>query len=732
MKLIALFFSLFSSLINYNGVKEHEITCINQEMAEVVDNFQKPDNYEVTFNHESGYVKYKDKKIFSFDYYSLKYYLINNNLYLFYKESFSSSLKMMMFKDGKISIDNDLNNPLYSEFDINYFHNAFYIASSIKEYTNEKIVKEYSTLLKGINAILLKVNINLELVDVKIHGGELNDYFDSIVSNGDKLYVTGFKDTLSGGTFGNGGGIEKGYFLAVISLSLQVEKYVIFDSFIKSFDIIDKNIYIFLNEYIHLLDSDLSVKSSLKIASGCVFGKIMNNFIPVVITEKEINMYDYNEKRLLSTYNFTFQENFIDSFIIDDSLYFKTQYGYMRLLIFDQGIKNNIYIYDENEKNIENFTIHGLFKDYIGKGMMDSDFNPSVFGTYEIIVNYGEFDIPIKIKVLERHNVTNGKVYPTGYNLLFSGKGYLNGNPIINNHQIDDDGAYTLTLVGKDETIDINFFVKTMDIIFTEESIKNWDYDIFPGEERKLTLDVNISDEFALNDIIINDSSYPFELVDNKIIIKFKEYSKGLHKYVFNSFVFEDKETKEEYIKPMNKTLTLKVLSERISLENTITERDNTIEYLIKINNNKENIRYLKFMADKNNEEVNYVTLENQKIVLNFQSDGTIKKETIICYLVYDVGKEYYEEEQLFTFEYELNKTNELGTLELSVIENKIDELKINLKNNKYLKTLTIDNKDVYKYQEKNNLKSIIYGLIVLTIFSMIFIINLKLKRKRK
>ena len=182
----------------------------------------------------------------------------------------------------------------------------------------------------------------------------------------------------------------------------------------------------------------------------------------------------------------------------------------------------------------------------------------------------------------------------------------------------------------------------------------------------------------------------------------------------------------------MNKTLTLKVLSERISLENTITERDNTIEYLIKINNNKENIRYLKFMVDKNNEEVNYVTLENQKIILNFQNDGTIKKETIICYLVYDVGKEYYEEEQIFTFEYELNKTNELGTLELSVIENKIDELKINLKNNKYLKTLTIDNKDVYKYQEKNNLKSIIYGLIVLTIFSMIFIINLKLKRKRK
>ena len=84
MKLIALFFSLFSSLINYNEVKEHEITCINQEMAEVVDNFQKPDNYEITFNHESGYVKYKDKKIYSFDYYSLKYYLINNNLYLFY------------------------------------------------------------------------------------------------------------------------------------------------------------------------------------------------------------------------------------------------------------------------------------------------------------------------------------------------------------------------------------------------------------------------------------------------------------------------------------------------------------------------------------------------------------------------------------------------------------------------------------------------------------------------
>lgn len=730
MKLFTIFISLFTSLLNFNTEKEHEITCINQELVEVEDNLNTIDEYMVKYDQDIVTVYYKSKKIIGFENYSFKYFLINNNLYVFYKESFYGSLKMIKLENGKININKDINNELYASFDITFNYKTFYIVSSIKEYTNETINNAYQKMkLSGVNCILFSVDLNLDIKDVKIFGGELNDYFSTITYNGSTLYVTGHKDTLSGGTFGNGGGSKQGYFLATFSPSLDLEKYVIFDKEIISLDILDKKSYVFLEDYMYLFDDALSLKSSLKIGSGCVFGKMMNNFTTVVITRKELKMFDYNSGLLVSSYEFPFDEDLLEYFIIDDSLYFKTQYNYMRLLIFDQGIINNAFIYDEGEKKIENFNVEGLFKTYEAKGIMDSEFNPSVFGNYSIIVNYGEFDLPITITVLERHNVTSGKVYPTGYNLLFSGVGYLNGEEILNNYQINKAGNYELKLVGKDETKVINFEVKSMDIDFREEGIKNWDFEMYPGEECEVYLDVNFSDEFELTNVYINGSSVPFTLEDNKIRLIFKEYSKGIHKYSLDYFVFENKETKEKYTKDINKILKIKVLNEKIVMDNTISETNDAIDYAIKVKNNKENIRYLKLMIDKNNEEVNYITLIDQTVYLNFIN--TNKQETINCYIVYDVGKSYYEEEFLFSFDYEFNKTNKIGLLELQINDNNVEEIHLKLDNKKYLKNLIVDNNEVYHYESKDNLKTIIYALIVLVIFVTILMIKIKLKRKR-
>lgn len=730
MKLFALFISLFSSLLNFNTEKEHEITCVNQELLEVVDNFNKPDDYSVIINQNKVTICFKNKKIMDFMNYSFKYFLIENNLYVFYKESFLGTLKMCKLENGKITLDKELNNNLYANIDVSYNYNNFYVISSIKEYTNEQIKKEYEkNHYNQINCIILNIDMNFNIKNVKIYGGDLNDYFNSIVYKDSELYVIGIKDTLSGGTFGNGGNEQYGCFLAQLSTDLTLKKYVIFDKTVISLDIFDNNVYVFLEDYIYHFDIALSLKSSLKIVSGCVFGKMMNNFTPVIVTKNGLKMYDYNNGLLLSTYDFSFNEDLMEPFVIDDSLFFETQYGYMRLLIFDQGIVNNKFIYDEGEKNIDNYNVNGLFKIYEAKGVMDSDFNPSVFGDYKIMVNYGEFDLPITIKVLERHNVTNGKVYPTGYNLLFSGIGYLNGEQIMNNYPINESGKYTLKLVGKDETKEIKFEIKNMDINFKEDGIKNWDLEVYPGEECEVCLDVNFSDEFNLKDIVIDGSSHKFTVNDDKIRLVFKEYNKGIHKHLFNYFVFENKDTKEEYTKEINKTLKIKVLNEKIIMDNTLQETKNSFDYIIKVNNNKENIRYLKLMIDKNNEEVDYIALTDQIIFLNFINTNNL--ETINCYLVYDVGKNYYEEEYLFSFDYEFNNSNKLGTLELQVRDNEVEEIMVRLDNKKALKNIVIEENEVYKYEGKDNIKSIIYAFIILIVLTTILMIKIRLKRKR-
>ena len=178
MRLLALFLSLFTSLFNFSESKEHEITCINQELNEVVETI---DDYKVSFSKEVVNIYFEDKIIYTIDNYSFKYIFSNNKLYLFYKESFYDSLKIICFNKDKININYDLNNSLYAEFDVINVNNTFYVASSINEYTNDLIIKEYKKRkLEKVNCVLLKYDLSLNLVDVKIYGGLLNDYFDKI------------------------------------------------------------------------------------------------------------------------------------------------------------------------------------------------------------------------------------------------------------------------------------------------------------------------------------------------------------------------------------------------------------------------------------------------------------------------------------------------------------------------------------------------------------------------
>ncbi len=727
MKLLILLFSLF----NLGSIQtDYSINCLYEESNKVVEELSE--DYTIEFDDDNFQVLYKNKTIVKQINYCFKYFYFDNNVYIFYKEQYGDYFHMKKIYNGKIILQKTIENRTNGEFDIVEYNKCFYIISTINEYSDELFSEAHkkSGNLQEKNCLLFKVNSGLEIENLIIYGGKLNDYNYKINYNNGKLYITGMKETLSSGTFGYGGNNDKGYFLSIFDTNLSLENYAIFDSEIKTIDFLENDIYVYLNNYLYILNSQLNVKSSLEIASQCIFGKMIDKFSTIVINESEVNFYDTNTCKLLSSFKFPFDEDFLCYFVIDNDLYIKMQYNYLKIIIYDDSIKNNEYIYDNDELKLENFNIKGLFGTYDAKEIDTSGFNPSIFGLYELKVEYDNFTIPILVRVLERHNVTNGKIYPLNYNLLFSGTGYLNGEEILNNYELVNEGKYQLKLVGKDEEVIIDFEVKNLDIIFAEESLKVWDFESFPNEEQEISFDVNLNDNFKITNIIINDEDFPFSFNNNRVTIKLKQYEPGIYDYCLNKIIYINESNNKEYVEEINKTFKLKVLNNNLILNNTFDKDGDEYHFISNVENNKEGIRYLKFILDGQNEEVCYVSFADENVNLLFNSDLS-GLQLIRCYLIYDVGKKYYEEQLLFSFEYLFSNTNYLGTLNVDSNNNEISLIDLKFNNNKQLKNIKIDNSVVYEYQEINYLSSIITGLVIVMIMYGIYFVIIKKKQKK-
>lgn len=725
MKLLILLFSFF----NLGSIKtDNSINCLYEETEKIVEELN--DDYTIEFTDEQLQLYYKEKALVSHQNYCFKYFYFENSVYLFYKEHFNDYFHMEKIANGKIILKKVIQNSTKGEFDVTMNNKCFYIVSTVSEYSDELFIeasKKNGTLSMN-NCLLLKVNSDLEIDKIIIYGGQLNDYNYKIYYYNGKLYITGLKETLSGGTFGYSGKNGKGYFLSIFNTNLTIENYAIFDSEIKAVDFLDDIIYVYLSDYLYIIDSQLNVKSSLEIASQCVFGKVIDKFSAITINESEINFYDINTMKLLSSFKFPFNEDFLNYFIINNNLYLKMQYNFLKVVIYEDSIKNQEYIYDNDELRLSNFNVKGLFGIYEARDIDTSDFNPSIFGLYEVIVEYDDFVIPILVRVLERHNVTSGKIYPLNYCLLFSGTGYLNGEEILNNYQIVNEGIYQLKLIGKDEEVIIDFEVQNLDIVFIEDSLKVWDLESFPNEEQEISFDINLNNNFKITNIIINDEDFPFSYDKNRVTIKLKEYEPGIYDYCLNKIVYINENNNKEYFEEINKTWKLKVLNNNLILNNQFEKVDNDYHFISNIENNKQEIRYLKFVLEDNNEEVCYVSLADENVILLFNTNKNTLS-LIKCYLVYDLGKQYYEEQLLFSFKYAFSNTNNLGTLSVNSNNNEISMIDLQFNSNSQLKNIIIDNNTVYEYQEINYLIPVITGLaIVGIIYGLYFII---VKRKK-
>lgn len=734
MKVFVILISLLSFFnLDFNK-KEINIESSFTEIDEI--EYQYGNYKVIEINNNKIELLYNDSRIQLLNnIYHYKIIYDNEVLIVYYKNNINDYINYIKYNKGKTVINNKIDNIFIGYFDVLNYYNNHILVTSIDKYENKIIKQKYEEkdYLLNINAIAIRLDSNIQIIDCEIYGGKLNDYFEKIYYDysDEVIYITGKKDQLSGYDFGNGGNGVTGYILCSINDVLEIQNYVLFKNRIINLEISDK-IKIYTNFDFFVLNTDLTVNSSLKFDSESAFGMGLNKYWVACFNRRELKIYDFYKNKLVDTYTYKNILELDEVKINDNYLILKSKDGIFKGVFYNDLFSEKYFIYDDLQLSKVGDQIYGLPKDHkLVEITYEEKFDPLIFGEYDLFFNYESFSIKSEIKVLERCNVENGNIYPTGYNLFFSGNAYLNGEEIYNNHQINKPGEYSLKLIGKEEEKEINFEVYDMDVNFIDESLKNWDYEVRVNQELDLQFSYN-NDGVIINKIIINNEEYDFHYdYENKTINCIFYYNTpGIYEHYVNKVIYEIDNQLFEH--PINYYFKVRVLQDKISLNNNYYNDKDYFTFDINLikdnniyNNNYNNrLRFIKIVSDTN---YYCVPIKEGNIILPTELN---ENQNLKFYLVYDVLGKLYEEQLLFEILYDCDNKN-MGLVEVIKEENEIINIIIKLNNNDYVKEIVVNDNIEYQNNNQNSYILVVYTVMFIAIVFGLYKL-LKVIKKRK
>lgn len=706
MKVLLVLFSLLFSNINFN-----ESLNIKTQYEEVEYIEYSYGDYALKQNNEIIEVFYNNQRINvinNIQYFKAVYH--DSLLSLFYKPVNNDYITLIKYKSDKISLTKKIDNPLIGEFDVVFWNNNYLLATSINEYQNNVIKnnilsKDY---LLNKNGILLIIDTNGKIINCEIYGGELDDYFQKIYLDEytEQIYITGKKSQNSGYDFGNGGYNGIGYLLLNIDYELKIINYAIFDLPINNLIYNDSGIEVFTQNEIISLDYNYNMLSSLKIDDYCILGMKMNKYYYAILTRRELKIYDYNKNKLLynGLYNFNMEVN--DVKCTKNYIYFINNNQIIKSIFYNDIYSNYIFSYDDFELNNINKELDGLPKRFTLQDIFyDDPYDPLVYGKYDLILDYGEFIIKSQIEVQKRCNVTNGYLYPTGYKLEFSGKGYLNGTEIYNNHQITTPGNYQLVLEGFNDKDIIDFVIDDMDIKFIEEDNKNWNIEIRKNQEFIIELYCNNLKDIKIEDVIMNNESADFTINESleKIELKLFNENIGTYNYKIEKIIYNINNQMNEL--NINHNIVVRVIEDKISLEKNYYNNNKNFVFNTILYDEKNMARFIKIDCEGN---ISYISLKNDNII---SLNDECKNKIVNLYLVYDVKGGLYEEVELFALELNDYNKDQIGIINLLFDNDDLKEITFNMEMNKNIKSILVNGEKVYNYQNVSNYNYIFYSI---------------------
>lgn len=710
-KIILLISSLFLNFIQDNFQYQEEL--VTSEIVEEVE------NYQVVVN-KTKKLMYGKEIVYEFSN-DCAIKLIKTNNALIVATITNGQLNFKMF-DNFNRLINDVSLPgiFNTQFDVAIYKDKIIFAGGITKY--DKIYNKYKKdYFQETDAFLCLLNQNFEVENVNIYGGKLDEVFNRIIIANDDIYLTGFKETLSGGDFGNGGGSDYGYLYVKLDASLALESYGTTKEKIYDMYIYDNDVYLLGEENIYHLNNFLVYDYSIPLDSKITFGILTYHKLAVTISDS-IKIYDLNTQKVIKEIDIS---PYQDVKVVNGKFIFKINDEYKAITIYD--LRNFICeaMYDGNKINQ---TINNLFTIIpLTNTIYYPSFNPLVYGRYDVDYYYDDFKVSGIIHVPFEANVSEGFIYPLGYRLLFTGNGYLDGELIVNNHAVQKSGNHQLKLYGCDgEEKIINFKIDKDQIPFSEYQDKSWNLEAYPNQDFEIVIHHPYS-EYQVTNIIINNFEYRnYQINPQELIIKLQENEPGIYDYHLQEITFMV--NNEKITKNINYYFKVNVLKNSLEVEGKITDDTKHLYYDAIVADPDAEIRGINVKVTGGSEEQYYhfpicdrdLLLTGLEVHKNYQCEIN---------LTINEGDGILKDFTLLSFALTPNEEN-MRIGEVNIIQKglTLEKFKLILKKHSSISKLYLDNKLIYEYQEPDDTKVIVSSFIS----GVIIFVIIYYYRKRK
>lgn len=719
LKFVLLFASMILSPIN------NEQYQIVEEIYEEKEVIKEIDNNVNLISEDGKYYLKNDEKIIQLKIDASLWDVVSfeNNIFLI---TLSDGILSKTIYDSKLNLleDNYLIRDGVEKYKIKIINDKLIIVGATNE--RNELTSEIKKLL-GLDGFICL--IDSYGTQIHFYGGTTDEIITDCVYNNNEIYVCGYKSPFGEGDFGNGGKYENSVFVAKINSKYEVEKTIILDedNNIKSFDFYDGSLYLATSSSIYSFDENLNPLYKNKY-DDIIVGVIINEVgVMSIVFENKILIRDFltNDYIEIIIEGKVLEVNDVILIGSDDK----------------KKIVDVILLYRCNMKSVDEemqlYSILGRCKS------LEKNFSPrldkQVYGEYELQYGYttiGGIDGKISFKyVIEKEaNVSDGGIYPIGFRLRFNGKGYLNGEKIIDNYQIQNQGEYVLELVGSNnEKYSITFYVSLSQIDFAENENRDSDMEVYSNEKVTIKFKVKFSENIVLNYVVINGGRIYDFYYDKTIETLFIPIGdiEGIGRYIYNIERVYYNISDKEYYKDINERYVINILEKDVEISVDKID-DKEIVFLCDDINGCS--RWFKIVARNNKEERSYnFPINTQNILINGLNSGDNYYFDI--YLVSDTGGKNFSNTLLFsTYMIEVATSENFGKIVILNYENNLKKFAFEF-DKEVLKTkirsLKINDKIVFENKMIENKKYIFIislGFLVSTLFTVLSTVYRKKK----
>ena len=389
---------------------------------------------------------------------------------------------------------------------------------------------------------------------------------------------------------------------------------------------------------------------------------------------------------------------------------------------------------DEYERGEKLFSLFGKCDE------MDVSFDPfldyQVYGEYIANIKYRtkggvDFEIKTKYVVPEEVNITDEGIYPVGYRLLFTGKGYLNGQYIINNYQIANSGEYLLELVGANgEVKSFSFFVDEKQINFIENNNIVCDIEINKNQKFNIKMNLKLPIGHKVDSVIIDGEVFDNIIYDSANEILFINMlgiqESGVYDYNIEKLNLSgDSFT---YSKKVNINVKVNVTNDDLYLE---LGDYNDLKLVIDANDYDNTARYFEVVLTNGKDEKNKkYPICNSDLLIDLDEEGLYNCE---IYLVSDTGSSEMKRTLLVNSRVYGVGRIKLGKILINKFTTSLERFAIEFNNEESLKEISINKEVVYENLKKNKNEYIFYsiGTFILSLIITILVKD-EMRRKKK